>query len=119
MPENPNPPPKSDSYLRALEVITVSIVVFSIWLTIGFAVLWIAFGIGDGQRGKLAQVLQGVNLNWKICLLLLIPLFYRTCRDILERIVTGPLGTKFPKAKQTTDTVEAEEEEVPSPKGTK
>jgi hypothetical protein len=42
-----------------------------------------------------AEVLRAISENWKALLLLLIPLFYRTIREILNRIEKGPLGMEL------------------------
>jgi hypothetical protein len=60
----------------------------------------------------MTTVLTGLNVNWKLGFLLLIPLFYRTIGEVLERIEEGPGGTKFPKAKKpkSVDPIQSESE---------
>ncbi|MBV9779308.1 MAG: hypothetical protein JOY62_04975 [Acidobacteriaceae bacterium] len=108
-------PSKSDNFLKHVELISVSIVALSLWFAAIFSFVWILFGTGGDQQTRLARVIKGMNVNWKIGLLLLIPLFYRTVREILERMEEGPLGTKFPNPKvPKTDTPDSEEETRPT-----
>jgi hypothetical protein len=85
-----------------MELVSVVLVFLSMVFAAGFTVLWVACGIGDGQKSRLVEAVHEINLNWKMGLFLLIPLFYRTIREILERVGKGPLGTTFPLAKQPT-----------------
>jgi hypothetical protein len=96
-------PSKSDAFLKCVELMSVGIIASSFLVAGGFVLFWICFGIGGDQKSRLAGAVNGINLNWKIGLLLLIPLFYRTIRDVLERMEEGPLGTKFPKPKKQAD----------------
>ena len=41
---------------------------------------------------RLGMKLEVINKNWKACLLLLIPLFYRTILAVLERMKKFPFG---------------------------
>jgi len=56
------------------------------------AVLMTAFWILVCPTKRLPLVLGNLNANWKVCLLLLIPLFYRTMKGVLLRIRKFPLG---------------------------
>jgi hypothetical protein len=117
--EEPKKPTRSDKFLKCLELISVSLIALSIWLSVGLAGLWIIFGYGTEQKARLSTALCAINLNWKIGFLLLIPLFYRTVREILERIEEGPGGTKFPRAKTSKtpeEPPETEGETKPAPK---
>ncbi len=107
---------KSEKFLNCLELISVSLIALSIWLGAAFAGFWILFGSGENQKKRLSAALNNVNINWKIGLLLLIPLFYRTVREILSRIEEGPLGTKFPKPKPSKVEEDPKEEDVESKK---
>ncbi|MGD1090292.1 MAG: hypothetical protein ABR955_16435, partial [Verrucomicrobiota bacterium] len=103
MPDEPIEHPK-DSFLNTLlkwaEVTSVLLVAALIWLTVVLLIAWIVFGAGGYQNQRMTTVLTGLNVNWKLGFLLLIPLFYRTIGEVLERIEEGPGGTKFPKAKK-------------------
>jgi len=69
---------------EAVVVITITIVFV---LLVGRQIHWvrIAFSAADRQS-RIEQSLKMVNDNWKVGLLILIPLFYRTTRMFLERV---------------------------------
>lgn len=50
-------------------------------------VLWIWFGCDPSVRQqRIEAALKMLNENWKVGLLILVPLFYRTIRMFLERV---------------------------------
>jgi hypothetical protein len=118
MSEGPKRLSKSDRFLKLVELSIVATVAVSMWVAAGFTAFWVAFGTGEVQEGRLSKAVNGVNANWKTGLLLLIPLFYRTTREILERMEEGPFGSKFPKPKTPTAAPQEEEETRPA-EGTK
>ena len=109
-----------EGLLKSVEAISVILIALALWCAVGLVAAWAIFGIGDAQRGRLGRAIGALNVNWKIGLLVLIPLFYRTIREILERLEEGPLGTKFkPKLKTQktqTDGQQQEDEAVATPK---
>lgn len=110
---------KSDKFLTWVELSSVVLISVSMGLAVVFVGVWVACGVGDAQRGRLGKAISSINLNWKIGLLLLIPLFYRTIRTILERMEKGPLGTEFPIKKDTPPEEDAPEETRPALEGLK
>lgn len=78
--------PFFDGSLRIVEFLTVigiAIVILLVAFSEGYWILWGA--LGSDRQSRLQSVLSLLNGNWKIGLLLLIPLFYRTIRAFLER----------------------------------
>lgn len=112
-------PSKSDNFLKAVELMSVAAIAGAMWIAALFIGVWVLFGSGDAQKARLGKAINSINLNWKIGLLLLIPLFFRTIRTILERMEKGPLGTEFPRLKPTPSQQDAPEESRPTPEGTK
>jgi hypothetical protein len=104
--------PNLDNILKMLEFSSVLVVTFLLWLTVGLLIIWVLFGVGFYQKGRMDGVLIHLNANWKLGLLLMVPLFYRTVRDVLERIEHGPWQTTFPK-KPAWPTPDETEEEKP------
>jgi hypothetical protein len=103
MPDDPTEDPKDlflNSLLKWAEVISVLLVAVLIWIAVSFSAVYIIFGAGGNQETRTTTVLTRLNVNWKLGFLLLIPLFYRTIRDILERIEEAPGGLRFPKPKK-------------------
>jgi hypothetical protein len=74
--------------LRNAEICAILVLVLIVWtFAIGVAV-WIV--LSPIQR--LGLVLETINKNWKACLLLLVPIFYRTIIAVLERMKKFPFG---------------------------
>ncbi len=72
--------------LKALEFITVAglaIFISSVAIYLGGWVIW--GSLPADRHTRTSQALSMLNENWKIGLILLIPLFYRTIRAFLER----------------------------------
>lgn len=108
---------RSEWFLRGVELGVVAVVAISALFVFLLGLAWIVFGIGEAQKNRLVKAAGGINVSWKLGLLLLIPLFYRTVREVLERMEEGPLGTKFPRPKTPTPGAEAiiDEEEARQP----
>jgi hypothetical protein len=114
--------------LKFFEFIIVAGIVLAVVVGLVFEAIWIFFGVPApvmhtsalNAQDRLQRVAAALNTNWKLGLVLLIPLFYRTVRVILERMEEGPLGTKFPKPKKPTlETAESGGEDIPKREGTK
>src|ERR1039458_2091239 len=102
--------PSFERWLKFFEFVVVAGTVAAVIAALAFEGIWILFGLpapvtytsAMNAQDRLQRVVVSLNANWKLGLMLLIPLFYRTIRAILERMEEGPLGTKFPKPKVPT-----------------
>jgi len=93
MNENPfYPTSKSDKLLFYIEVISVASIALGIFLFIAFEISWVICPISTNMQSRIEAVLKALNANWKVGLLVLIPLFYRTVRTFLELVQKGPGG---------------------------
>ena len=77
-----------ETTLRLGEVFAVIVLTAIVWVTAVGAIIWMAFC----PTIRLPLILGNLNLNWKACLLLLVPLFYRTIQAVLQRIKKWPWG---------------------------
>lgn len=77
-----------ETTLRLGEVFAVIVLTAIVWVTALGAIIWTAWC----PTIRLPLILRSLNLNWKACLLLLIPLFYRTIQAVLQRIKKWPWG---------------------------
>jgi hypothetical protein len=77
-----------ETTLKVGEVLAVIILTVIIWVTAAGAMIWTAFS----PTIRLPMLLGNLNVNWKACLLLLVPLFYRTIQAVLQRIKKWPWG---------------------------
>lgn len=85
------------SWLNWLLAVIEPLVVLVIAVLIFYVVYWLIFGPEqDGRQARLMGVLKGMNDNWKVGLLLLVLLFYRTIRTFLEQMEKGPWGVTRP-----------------------
>jgi len=76
-----------DGFLSLVETITVVVIAVVIYGVITYEFLWVAYGIELPSRpARLEAALKTFNENWKLGLLLLIPLFFRTIRKFMERV---------------------------------
>jgi hypothetical protein len=76
-----------DRCLKISEAVVVITITFILVLLVFRQVhwVWIACNAADRQS-RIEQSLRMVNDNWKVGLLILIPLFYRTTRMFLQRV---------------------------------
>lgn len=90
-----------------LAVIEPLIVIVS---AIGYGGYWLAFGPEtDPRHARMLALLTAVDENWKVVVLLAVPLFYRTVRRFLEQ-VEELWGVKRPRRV-------AQVERAPNPPG--
>jgi hypothetical protein len=89
--------PKEERLLCFFELITVAGSLLFILLAIGIFLLWILFGRCSEIYSRLTAVVSVLNDNWKVCLLVLVPLFFRPLRKFLINLKEGPLGMKSGK----------------------
>ena len=79
--------PFFDRCLKALEFLTVAGIAAVVITSAIYEVSWVFWGCLPADRQtRMQNALTMLNGNWKIGLLLLIPLFYRTVRAFLERV---------------------------------
>jgi hypothetical protein len=102
--------PILDTILRCLEAVTVLFLALAILGAIGYETCWIFFGDPPVRQARLALAMKGLNENWKVGLILVVPLFYRTIRGFLERLEEFG-GAKAPRKPTST----APEKPNPSP----
>jgi hypothetical protein len=95
------------SFLRIVELIMLALVtgvIVSVVWVLGYYML---HGPEDSPRMlRMARVLALVDEHWKVGLLLLIPLFYRTVRAFLERVEEA-WGVKAPRRIDPVETTPA------------
>jgi hypothetical protein len=100
----------SDKLLRVGEVSVVISITFTSLLAIGYGLIWLAWCNQQTRAIRLTGLAKTMNENWKVILILLVPLFYRTVRMFLERaqefagikapIQQPPLGEKGHEIRQ-------------------
>ena len=78
--------PWLDRTLELLEVFTVLIVVVAIGVAALYTAYWVYFDQPSLRQSRLSAAVKSLNDNWRVGLILAIPLFYRTIRGILERL---------------------------------
>jgi hypothetical protein len=84
----------SEVLLHVSELWSVAVLVTVTWLVSLGTAIWIA----GYPTQRLPLVLGNLNNNWKACLLLLVPLFYRTMKSVLRRIKKWPGGMESQEA---------------------
>lgn len=87
------------SYGEALIVVFLVVAIIS---TIFAEALWILWADAECRQERFAQVLKTLNENWKVGLVILIPLFFRAIRAFLERLEEIG-GMKAPHKMKTSD----------------
>lgn len=78
----------SDKCLKAAELWSVMVLVTVLWIAAIGTLVWVLID----PTTRLAPVLKNINDNWKAFLLLLIPVFYRTMKGVLQRVKKLPWG---------------------------
>jgi hypothetical protein len=75
-----------DRSLNILEFLTVAGLAIVVITAAVYEACWVFWGCAESARQtRMQTALAVLNKNWKIGLLLLIPLFYRTVRAFLQR----------------------------------
>lgn len=98
-----------DRLLSICEGLTAILVTVLIWAVILSIVYWIVVGAEaktklDAVHSRLVEALGEVHKNWKVGLLLLIPLFYRPARTFLllvEEAWGVKTGPRAPRGRTT------------------
>jgi hypothetical protein len=71
---------------RTLRVCEVLLVLFLTTVLLGFIVYQVGWILAQSSQERIKSTITMLNENWKVALLLLVPLFYRTVRMFLERV---------------------------------
>jgi hypothetical protein len=71
-----------DRALKACEAFTVILLTVTLLGFICYQAAWVAWS----PQERIKSTLTMLNENWKVGLLLLVPLFYRTVRMFLQRV---------------------------------
>jgi hypothetical protein len=108
--------PWLDRLLKCLEVMVVLVLAFAILVATGFEIIWVFRGDQWPSQGRLATLLKGLNENWKVVFLLLVPLFYRTVRGFLERVEEFA-GAKAPRSPKSASPEKPNPPELPQHEG--
>lgn len=76
-----------DEILGIVEVLVAIVLDLLALSAIFVSVLWVFFGTTHPDiQARLAILMRTTNENWKLALILVIPLFYRTLRRTIERV---------------------------------
>ena len=86
--------PKQDLWLSRLEVFMVFAVAIGSLIISTYLLIWILSGWHEDWHQRLARTVRGINNNWRIDLLILVPLLFRPIRRFLVNLREGPFGTK-------------------------
>lgn len=79
-------PPEQDDWLSFWEVVLVTLLGIFILFAMGGAGLWIFSGEPQEIAERFAKFLDVINRNWKVCLVIIIPLTFRPLRIFLENL---------------------------------
>jgi hypothetical protein len=93
--------PWLDRSLKCGEVAMVLLIALIVIAATCYQTFWIVAGDATERQYRLANSLKMLNENWKVGLILLIPLFYRTIRTFLERVEEFG-GMKAPRSPKLT-----------------
>jgi len=101
-----------DRCLRTCEALIVVLIVLLVAIVIGSEIYWIiSADPASPRQGRFVEVLKTLNDNWKVGLVLLIPLFYRAIRAFLERVEEFGGMKASPRKMKTSDPNKPEREE--------
>lgn len=92
---------------EALIVLSLLVAIISV---IVFEAGWVLWPSSEGHQARFNQVLKNLNDNWKVGLVILIPLFFRAIRAFLERLEEVG-GMKAPHKVKSSDPRKKEAEE--------
>jgi hypothetical protein len=86
------PQTKDENWLWLFELVMVGGLLVFILSSFIILLLWIFFGVCSGIYERLAETVKFLNDNWKVCLLIFLPLFFRPLRKFLLNLKEGPWG---------------------------
>jgi hypothetical protein len=79
--------PWFDRFLNLAEVSIVLLIALIVLVTTSYQIIWIIAACdGPTRQIRLTNSMKMLNDNWKVGLLLIVPLFFRTIRAFLERV---------------------------------
>jgi hypothetical protein len=98
--ERPKERPEMPEFFQHLSIVECGVV----WL-LGLAFFglfvhmlgWICFGWGSEVHHRIVDTVKGMNEGWKVCLIILVLLFFRPIYKFLIHLKEGPFGTKSEK----------------------
>jgi hypothetical protein len=76
----------TDKALRFGEACIVLSITFLVLLVVGYGLFWLVWCDQPTRSVRMVGLTKALNDNWKVTLILLVPLFYRTIRLFLERV---------------------------------
>jgi hypothetical protein len=84
--------PKLFGYLVYVEFALVALIGVCVTALAIYSAVWIVFGCGDEIHSRVVRVVRGINDNWRVDLLILVPLFFRPLFKFLFFLRKGPWG---------------------------
>jgi hypothetical protein len=96
-----------DRCVRCGEAVIVLLLMLIVVAGLLYQTWWILWTTADCRQVRFAQSLKTIDDNWKVGLIILIPLFYRALRAFLERVEEVG-GVKAPFKKKTSDPTKGE-----------
>lgn len=86
--------PERFRFLEYVEFwLVILIAVFLVGLA-AYLTIWVLVGCGCRIHSRLVETLRGMNTGWKVCLLILVPLFFRPVYKFMHYLREGPFRTK-------------------------
>jgi hypothetical protein len=86
--------PKAFQKLYLLELILVLFLAFCLVAVTLFLSFWAITGYGCEIHARVVQIIRGMNTGWKVCLLILVPLFFRPIFKFMFYLREGPFSTR-------------------------
>jgi hypothetical protein len=85
--------PKRFRYLEYVEFwLVILLAAFLVGLA-AYLTVWVLFGCGSRIHSRLVETIRGMNTGWKVCLLILVPLFFRPVYKFMHYLREGPFRT--------------------------
>src|SRR5438034_2245564 len=84
--------PKLFAYLVYVEFALVVLIGVCVAVLAIYSAVWIVFGCGEEIHSRVVRVVKGINDNWRVDLLVLVPLFFRPLFKFLFFLRKGPWG---------------------------
>ena len=86
--------PKLFRWLQYVEFALVVLIGTCVATLAVYTVVWIVCGCGEQIHSRVVGVVTAINNNWRVDLLVLIPLFFRPIFKFLFFLRKGPWGTE-------------------------
>jgi hypothetical protein len=78
--------------LCSVEMGALLVLLLFICIAVSILVIWILFGRASKIYDRLTTVMNVLDNDWKICILIFVPLFFRPLRRYLLELKKGPWG---------------------------